>query len=77
MPDDIERFEELRFLYACGKLDAEPAAWMEEVLAAQPALAAGLDADRALVKAGMATPSSGLAWRRASSCPMRSTSWAK
>lgn len=52
MANDMERFEELRFLYACDKLEPEEAAWIASLLAKQPALVAEIEADRALVKAG-------------------------
>ncbi|MGC7530786.1 hypothetical protein [Pandoraea pneumonica] len=34
--DELERFRSLAFFYACGKLDDEARAWMDQQLAAHP-----------------------------------------
>lgn len=51
MHEDIDRFADLRFLYACNKLDPAETAWVDAMLAAHPELAADITADRALVQA--------------------------
>ncbi|MDQ2987688.1 MAG: hypothetical protein M3R60_01135 [Pseudomonadota bacterium] len=45
MNDDLTRFQRLCFLHACDKLDGEDAAWMESMMAADPALRDVFDAD--------------------------------
>jgi len=45
---DLNRFRELCFLHACGKLAGEDAEWMEATMARHPDWRAAFDADAAL-----------------------------
>jgi hypothetical protein len=54
MNKERQRFEDLCFIYACGKADAADAAWLEQMLAQHPDWQAILDGERALVQAGRA-----------------------
>lgn len=49
MDKDLDRFRELSFLFACGKLDEDETAWMQRMLRRHPQWEDELDADRALV----------------------------
>lgn len=54
MSEQRQRFEDLCFVYACGKADAADAAWLEQMLEQHPDWQAVLDGERALVQAGRA-----------------------
>ncbi|NYE61646.1 hypothetical protein FHW58_002853 [Duganella sp. 1224] len=68
MTKDQQRFDELCFLYACGKADPADAAWIERQLPAHPEWQAALSAERALVQAGRGA----LAARHAAQAPLLS-----
>ena len=48
MSDDRARFDDLRFLFACDKLDHDDAAWMRDQLRRHPALEEEVAAERKL-----------------------------
>lgn len=66
MDKDLARFRECSFLFACGKLDEDEAAWMRAMLAQHPQWQAELDDDRRLVAQAQA----GLAERYAAAPPL-------
>jgi len=68
MNDERRRFDALCFLYACGKVTPEEAAWMEAMMARHPAWRDALDQERLLVDQARAAD----AERRQAAAPLLS-----
>lgn len=68
MNDERRRFDALCFLYACGKVTPDEAAWMEAMMARHPAWRGALDQERLLVDQARAAD----AERRQAAAPLLS-----